>query len=78
MKMLAKWGRLWDKLKRPINSLIYQHENVGKIGSFVGRLETSVKQRFLTNIQVLVKMSEIRDNIIISEIGLFYQHLNVG
>ena len=44
----------------------------------MGQVKTSVKQRVLTNIVVLAKMSENRDNLIISEISPFYQHRSVG
>ncbi len=61
VKTLANLGHLWDKLKRPVNRLIYRHENAGKFGAFVGQVQLSVKQRFLANMQVLVKMSEKRE-----------------
>ena len=48
------------------------------MGSFVGRLESSVKQQCLAIMQVLVKMSENRGNEIISENSLFYQCQSVG
>ena len=78
VKVSAKLAEIRDNLKRPVNSLIYQHENVGKFGSFVGQVETSVKQHVLANMQVLVKMSEFKDNIIISENSPFYQGESVG
>ena len=46
--------------------------------SFVGQVETSVKQQCLANMQVLVKMGEIRDNENIRENSLFFQHESVG
>ena len=48
------------------------------MGSFVGQVESSVKQLCLANMQVLVKMSENRDNYKRPANGLFYQHENVG
>ena len=41
VRLLVNLARNRDNLKRPINSRIYQHENVGKFGSFVGQVKTS-------------------------------------
>ena len=78
MQVLVKMGEFRDNLIISENSLIFQHESVGKFGSFVGQVETSVKQLCLTNMQVLVKMSEIRDNQNIRQNSLFFQHESVG
>ena len=78
MQVLVKMSEFRDNLIISENSLFNQHENVGQMRSFVGQVETSVKQLCLANMQVLVKMSEFRDNENVRQNSLFYQHASVG
>ena len=58
MKVLVKMGDFRDNRKRPTNSPIYQCENVGQMGSFVGQVKTSVNSANLPTfiVQFLIRV----------------------
>ena len=63
VKVLAKLAENRDNLIISENSPFYQHESVGKMRSFVGQVETSVKQHVLSNMKMLDKWGHLWDEL---------------